>query len=49
MAEVTPAGAISVGLVNAADVAAGLNGEGLAEGTVQLASGEKSPLYRAIK
>lgn len=44
LAEVTPTGAISVGLVNAADVAAGLNGEGLAEGTVQLASGEIIPV-----
>lgn len=43
LADVTPSGAVSVGLVNAADVSAGLGGEGLAEGTVQLASGDKIP------
>lgn len=43
LADATPNGGIAVGLVNAADVSAGLNGEGLAEGTVKLSSGEMIP------
>lgn len=49
LAEATPTGSISVGLVNSQDVAAGLGGESLAEGEVQLATGEKIPVVPGYK